>query len=326
MTSAVPQRPQISVVLPVFNERDLLLDLHRRLTDVLERMSVSYEIVLVNDGSTDGSWERILELTSRDRRTKALNLSRNFGHQIAITAGLECSAGEAVVVMDSDLQDPPEVIPELHKKFLEGFDVAYAQRRRRDGETWLKRATAKMFYRIVRRLTSLDIPVDTGDFRLMSRRVVDDLRRFQETHRFIRGMVTWVGYNQAPVLYDRDPRFGGRTKFSLGKMIVFALDGITGMSIQPLRLSSHIGLVLSFLSFAGMVAIVLYKLLGGKGLIPGWTSLFAAALFIGGIQLLALGLLGEYIGRIHDEVKQRPMYLVRDRINMEAESEAARVR
>jgi dolichol-phosphate mannosyltransferase len=219
--------------------------------------------------------------------------------------------------MDADLQDPPEVIPQMYAKFLEGYDVAYGQRRHREGETWLKKATAAMFYRLVRSLTSLDIPADTGDFRLMSRRVVDDLARFQEHHRFVRGLVTWVGYNQTPVLYDRDRRYGGTTKFSMGQMITFAFDGITSMSIRPLRLASHIGLLLAGTSLAAMVTLVIYKLAGGRNLVQGWTSLAVAMLFLGGVQLLALGLMGEYIGRIHDEVKQRPAYLVRDRVNLE---------
>jgi glycosyltransferase involved in cell wall biosynthesis len=310
--------PQISVVLPVFNERELLPELHRRLAAVLSGMAVRSEILLVNDGSSDGSWDRILEIANVDRSVKAINLSRNFGHQIAITAGLDAASGDAVVVMDSDLQDPPEVIPLLYAKFLDGFDVAYGQRRHREGETWLKKGSATLFYRLVRSLTSLDIPADTGDFRLMSRRVVDDLARFQEHHRFIRGLVTWVGYNQTPVLYDRDRRYGGVTKFSIGRMITFAFDGITSMSIRPLRLASHIGLLLSLLSGAAMIALVIYKLSGAPGLIQGWTSLAVVMLFLGGVQLSALGLMGEYLGRIHDEVKQRPAYLVRDRVNLEA--------
>jgi polyisoprenyl-phosphate glycosyltransferase len=310
--------PQISVVLPVFNERELLSELHRRLAAVLNGMGISSEIVLVNDGSSDGSWDRILEIANVDRSVKAINLSRNFGHQVAITAGLDVASGGTVVVMDADLQDPPEVIPQMYAKFLEGYDVAYGRRRRRVGETWLKRATAKLFYRLVRSLTSLDIPADTGDFRLMSRRVVDDLARFQEHHRFIRGLVTWVGYNQTPVLYDRDRRYGGATKFSIGRMITFAFDGITSMSIRPLRLASHFGLLLSMFSGAAMVFLVIYRLSGAAGLVQGWTSLAVVMLFLGGVQLSALGLMGEYLGRIHDEVKQRPAYLVRDRVNVEA--------
>jgi glycosyltransferase involved in cell wall biosynthesis len=311
--------PQIAVVLPVFNERELLPVMHHRLSSVLEQMRVTYEIVIVNDGSSDGSWNVILDLANRDPRTKAINLSRNFGHQLAITAGIEVSRAETVVVMDSDLQDPPEVIPLLYTKYLEGFDVAYGQRRHREGETLWKRTTAMAFYRLVRSMTNLDIPVDAGDFRLMSRRVVDDLRRFHEQHRFLRGLVTWVGYNQTPVLYDRERRRQGKTKFSTRKMIAFALDGITSMSIRPLRLASHAGLFLAMASLAAMIALIVYKVAGGRGLVPGWTSLAVAMLFIGGIQLLALGLLGEYIGRIHDEVKQRPMYLVRDRVNVAVE-------
>jgi dolichol-phosphate mannosyltransferase len=321
MTSA----PRISVVLPVFNEEALLQELHERLTDVLRSMNVSYELLYVDDGSGDGSWRRICEIADADRRVRGINLSRNFGHQVAITAGLDEARGDAVVVMDSDLQDPPHVIASLYAKFLEGHDVVYGQRRHRAGETWVKQASAKAFYRLVRRLTSVDVPVDAGDFRLMSRRVVDDLRKFPEQHRFLRGLASWVGYSQAAVPYDRDPRFGGVTKFSTGKMMVFALDGITSLSIRPLRLASHLGLLLSAASFAGMAGVIIYKLAGGKGLIPGWTSLFVAALFIGGIQLLALGLLGEYIGRIHDEVKRRPIYLVRDRVNID-DAAAAPVR
>jgi dolichol-phosphate mannosyltransferase len=219
--------------------------------------------------------------------------------------------------MDADLQDPPEVIPVLYEQYVNGFDVAYAQRRRREGETWLKRATAGAFYRLMRLMTNLDIPLDTGDFRLMSRRVVDDLRRFHEQHRFIRGLVTWIGYNQVAVPYDRDRRHGGQTKFSLGKMLVFALDGITSLSIRPLRLASHAGLFFAVASLVAMVGIVIYKLAGGSGLVPGWTSLFTATLFIGGVQLLALGMLGEYIGRIHDEVKQRPTYLIQGTANLD---------
>jgi dolichol-phosphate mannosyltransferase len=308
----------VSVVVPVFNEREVLRELHRRLAAVLSGMAVAYEIVLVNDGSSDGSWERILEITNVDRSVKAVSLSRNFGHQIAITAGLDAASGDAVVIMDADLQDPPEVIPLMYAKYLEGYDVAYGQRRHREGETWAKKATATLFYRLVRRLTSLDIPADTGDFRLMSRRVVDDLARFHEHHRFIRGLVTWVGYNQTPVVYDRDRRHGGATKFSLAKMTTFAFDGITSMSIRPLRLASTLGLLLSALSLAAMVALVIFKLAGGKGLVQGWTSLAVGMLFLGGVQLSALGLMGEYIGRIHDEVKNRPPYLVSDRVNMEA--------
>ena len=216
---------EISVVLPVFNEEAGLPQLYRRVKDVLVAAGITHEIIVVNDGSRDRSWERILDLANADRHVKAVNLSRNFGHQIAITAGIDVSSGATVVVMDSDLQDPPELIPELYQKYREGFDVVYAQRRKREGETWFKRTTATFFYRLIRRMTTIDIPVDTGDFRLMSRRVVDDLKRLQEQNRFVRGLVTWVGYNQTPLLYDRDRRYGGDSKYSVGKMMKFALDG-----------------------------------------------------------------------------------------------------
>lgn len=307
-----PAVPDISVVLPVYNEEAGLPELHRRVVEVLAAQGWSYEVIFVNDGSRDRSWPRILELANADRHVCGINLSRNFGHQIAITAGVEFSRGATVVVMDSDLQDPPELIPVLHAKHREGFDVVYAQRRTREGETWFKEFTAKLFYRLIRRMTTIDIPVDTGDFRLMSRRVVDDLKRLQEQSRFVRGLVTWVGYNQAPVLYDRNRRYGGTTKYPIAKMMKFALDGITGFSSQPLRLASHVGLFLALASLALMVVLTIYKIAGGQGIIPGWTSLAVAVLFLGGVQLLAIGILGEYIGRIYEEVKRRPLYLVQD--------------
>jgi polyisoprenyl-phosphate glycosyltransferase len=308
--------PDISVVLPIYNEEGGLSELYKRLTEVLTATGLSYELILVNDGSRDGSWAGILDLGSKDRRVCGVNLSRNFGHQIAITAGVELSRGAAVVVMDSDLQDPPELIPELYAKFKEGFDVVYARRRTREGETWFKEVTAKMFYRLIRRMTTIDIPVDTGDFRLMSRRVVEDLKRLQEQSRFVRGLVTWVGYNQTPVLYDRSRRYGGTTKYPISKMMRFALDGISGFSSEPLRLASHAGLFFALASLTLMVGLMLYKIGGGQGIIPGWTSLAVAVLFLGGVQLLAIGILGEYIGRIYEEVKRRPLYLVRDKINL----------
>ena len=309
--------PELSVVLPVYNEEGGLAELYKRLSEVLSPMGLSFEIILVNDGSRDRSWERILALANSDRRVCGVNLSRNFGHQVAITAGVELSRGDAVIVMDSDLQDPPELIPTLYAKYKEGFDVVYAQRRTREGETWFKEITAKIFYRLIQRMTTIDIPVDTGDFRLMSRRVVDDLKRLREHSRFVRGLVTWVGYNQTPVLYDRSKRYGGTTKYPIGKMMRFALDGITGFSSQPLRLASHTGLIFAFASLALMMALMVYKLAGGQGVIPGWTSLAVAVLFLGGVQLLAIGILGEYIGRIYEEVKRRPLYLVRDVANID---------
>lgn len=316
-TETQPHPPvDISVVLPVYNEEAGLKELHRRVTDVLRANGWNYEIIFVNDGSRDGSWNRILELGASDRGVCGVNLSRNFGHQIAITAGVELSRGATVVVMDSDLQDPPELIPEMYELYRTGFEVVYAQRRKREGETKFKEWTAKVFYRLMRRMTNIDIPLDTGDFRLMSRRVVEDLTRLQEHSRFVRGLVTWVGYNQTPILYDRDRRYAGSTKYPLGKMMKFALDGITGFSSQPLRLASHAGLFFAMASLALMVFLTVYKIGGGEGIIPGWTSLAVAVLFLGGVQLLSVGILGEYIGRIYEEVKRRPLYLVRDTVNV----------
>ncbi len=310
--------PALSVVLPVFNEEKGLTPLYDRLISALVPMGLDFELIFVNDGSRDGSWQRVLELSTRDARVCGVNLSRNFGHQIAITAGIELSRGEVVVVMDSDLQDPPELIPQMYARYRDGFDVVYAQRRTREGETWFKKWTAKAFYRLIRRMTVIEIPLDTGDFRLMSRRVVEDLKRVQEQSRFVRGLVTWVGYNQTPILYDRDARFAGSTKYPIAKMMRFAFDGITGFSSQPLRLASHAGLFFAVASLALMVVLTLYKIGGGQGIIPGWTSLAVAVLFLGGVQLLAIGILGEYIGRIYEEVKRRPLYLIRDSVNIDS--------
>jgi dolichol-phosphate mannosyltransferase len=318
--------PALSLVVPVFNEREVLPELCRRVDAAMREAGASHELILVNDGSTDGSWQVILSLSCEDRRIKAVKLSRNFGHQVAIVAGLHASTGDAVVVMDADLQDPPEVIGDLYRKFREGYDVVFAQRRAREGETLWKRITAKAFYRLMRRMTTLDIPVDTGDFRLMSRRVVNDLCRLQEHNPFIRGLVTWVGYNQTAVLYDRVARQHGYTKFSTAKMLTFAFDGITSFSSRPLRLASLVGVFTAAVSLALMLALTAYKLLGGTGLVPGWTSLIVAVLFLGGLQLTAVGLLGEYVGRIYDQVKGRPIYLVEERANLpEADERTAAV-
>jgi glycosyltransferase involved in cell wall biosynthesis len=317
MSSTAAARPAISVVVPVFNEREVLPELYRRLTAVMARLAVNCELILVNDGSGDGSWEVVQSLALADPRVKAIGLSRNFGHQPALTAGLHAAQGDAVVFMDADLQDPPELIPQLHAKHLEGYDVVYAQRRARDGETLWKRATARAFYRVMRKMTALDMPVDTGDFRLISRRVADDLCRLREYNPFMRGLVTWVGYRQTGVPYDREPRFKGHTKFSTARMISFALDGITSFSSRPLRLAAHAGVFFAGMSLVLMLVLIAYRLSGGTHLVQGWTSLIVAVLLLGGLNLIAIGLLGEYIGRIYDQVKGRPLYLVKDRLNVD---------
>ena len=298
----------LSVVVPVFNEAPGLAALHDRLTSTLERAGLTYEIVLVDDGSRDGSWERMMALAERDPRLVLVRLSRNFGHQIAITAGLDHARGEAVVVMDADLQDPPEVVPKMLERWRAGYDVVYGRRERRLGEGLFKRATAAIFYRVVRRLTAVDIPADTGDFRLMSRRAVEALRSLQEQNRFVRGMVAWVGFRQTAVEYVREARRVGETKYPLRKMVRFAGDAIFSFSHVPLRVATGLGLASSMVAFGYAVYAILARVLGWPT-VQGWASLMVAIIFLGGVQLISLGIIGEYIGRIYDEVKARPLYL-----------------
>lgn len=309
------QAPVISVVIPIYNEAEGISELYRRMTAVMEAMDEPYELILVNDGSQDASLERASALSSADPRVKLINFSRNFGHQAAITAGMDHSSGQAVVVIDADLQDPPEFIPELVAKWREGFDIVYAVRSSRRGETFFKRVTASAFYRLIRRITNVDIPLDTGDFRLMSRPAVDALGRIREKHRYVRGLVSWVGFRQTGVPFIRDERFAGETKYPLKKMLKFALDGITGFSFLPLQLASYLGFATSLVAFSGIALVVGLRLFTSVT-IPGWASLMVCTLLLGGIQLITLGIIGEYLGRIYDEVKQRPLYIVRDLFNL----------
>jgi dolichol-phosphate mannosyltransferase len=271
--------------------------------------SPSYEIVLVNDGSTDRTLERIRQELARRDHIVLVDLSRNFGHQLAASAGMDIASGDAVVLMDGDLQDPPELIAQFVAKWREGYDVVYAVRRTRKGESPFKLFTARLFYRVIKRLTKVSIPVDTGDFRLMSRRVVEALRRSPERHRFLRGMVSWVGYNQTGVEYDREERYSGSTKYPVTKMLRFAIDGITSFSDAPLRFASYTGFVVSIVAFVVAIAEIGVKVFTGYNL-PGYTSTMFAILFLGGVQLIGIGILGEYIGRIYEEIKGRPLYLV----------------
>jgi dolichol-phosphate mannosyltransferase len=273
-----------------------------------------FEIVLVNDGSTDGTLAAIREEMRRRPHVVLVNLSRNFGHQLAATAGLEIAAGEAMVLMDGDLQDPPELIEAFLRKWRQGYDVVYAVRRTRQGESRFKVFTARVFYRIIKRLTKISIPLDAGDFRLMSRRVVEALRRSPERHRFLRGMVSWVGFNQVSVEYDRDVRHAGTTKYPIAKMVRFAMDGITSFSDIPLRFASYFGFTVSAIAFIYALIVIAFKLfsLNPPAYTPGWASTIVAVLFLGGVQLMSLGILGEYLGRVYDEVKARPLYLISD--------------
>jgi polyisoprenyl-phosphate glycosyltransferase len=316
MTTARGEQPMLSIVVPMYNEQANVAPLLDRIVAVVERLPgrPSYEVVLVNDGSSDATADAIREELQRRPHLVFVNLSRNFGHQLAATAGIELAGGGAVILMDGDLQDPPELIEAFVEKWRQGFDVVYAVRRSRKGESTFKLVTAGFFYRIIKQLTKVSIPVDTGDFRLMSRRVVESLRRLPERHRFLRGMVSWVGFNQVGVEYDRDVRLTGKTKYPLPKMIRFAIDGITSFSDIPLRFASYFGFVVSALAFVYALVVVIDKLFGvyPPGYTPGWASTIVAVVFLGGVQLISLGILGEYLGRIYDEVKGRPLYLISD--------------
>jgi dolichol-phosphate mannosyltransferase len=303
----------ISVVVPVYDEEGNVEELARRVARIMASVegTPAYELIFVNDGSKDGTLAALRRLAREMPQIVVVNLARNFGHQLAATAGLDTAIGEAVILMDGDLQDPPELIVDFIAKWREGYDVVFAIRRSRKGESWFKVTTARLFYRGVRRLTKVAIPLDTGDFRLMSRRVVDALGRARERHRFLRGLVSWVGFNQVGVEYDRDERFSGTTKYPLSKMLRFALDGVTSFSDVPLRLASLLGFVTSILAFAFGLYEVLLRLFTGYNL-PGYTSTIFAILFLGGVQLIGIGILGEYVGRIYDEIKGRPLYLIAD--------------
>ena len=300
--------PTYSIVIPILDEEDTLGELHRRVGAVLDQLDGPAEVVLVDDGSTDRSWGLMQEISAVDQRFRPLRLSRNFGHQIAITAGLDHARGDAVVLIDGDLQDPPELIVEMAARWREGYHVVYAHRTDRAGESRLKRATASAFYRLLSRLSDVEIPRDVGDFRLMDRIVVDAIGHMREHARYLRGMVAWVGYRQTAVDYTRAARVAGETKFSMGRMLRFATDGVLSFSAAPLRLALRLGLLMSMVSFAYGVIAVLLKVTGAFT-VPGWTSLVVVTAFLGGIQLVVLGIMGEYVARIHEEVKGRPLYL-----------------
>ncbi|HEY3676327.1 MAG TPA: glycosyltransferase family 2 protein [Candidatus Tumulicola sp.] len=309
-------RPTLSIVVPMYNEAGNVPTLLERIVANVEAIegSPSYEIVVVDDGSTDRTADAVREELARRRNVMLVRLSRNFGHQLAATAGIELASGDAVILMDGDLQDPPELIGQFVERWRAGYDVVYAIRKSRKGESSFKLFTANLFYRTIKRLTKVSIPVDTGDFRLMSRRVVEALRRLPERHRFLRGMVSWVGYRQTGVEYDRDRREWGATKYPLPTMLRFAIDGITSFSDIPLRFASYFGFSVSAIAFVYALVVVVAKLFRvyPPGYTPGWASTIVAVVFLGGVQLISLGILGEYLGRIYDEVKGRPLYLISD--------------
>lgn len=308
----------LSVVVPCRNEEAVLRETHKRLVNVLLPLVQDFEIIYVDDGSTDSTFAYLHEIQSMDRHVKVVQLSRNFGHQIATTAGLEHASGDAVVLIDADLQDPPEVIPMMMEQWRNGYDVAYGQRIEREGETLFKLWTAGTFYRIMNRLSAVPIALDTGDFRLMDRKVVNALLRMPERDRFLRGMVSWLGFRQVAVPYRRAPRLAGETKYPLLKMLRFATDGITSFSAIPLKMATWLG----FSASAVAIALILYAIcvhMFTNHWVTGWTSLFIAVLFTGGAQLICLGIVGEYIGRIYAETKQRPLYLVQELLGFAAE-------
>jgi polyisoprenyl-phosphate glycosyltransferase len=307
---------RISVIVPAYNEELVINETHKRLKDALSSIAADYEIIYVNDGSRDKTIEILKEIGAKDSHVRILNFSRNFGHQVAVTAGIQHATGDAVVLIDADLQDPPELIKEFVRKWQEGYDVVYAIRKSRAGETWFKKITAAIYYRTLRKLIDIEIPLDTGDFRLMSRKVVDSLNAMPERHRFIRGLVSWVGFKQIGVEYERQERFAGETKYPLKKMIKFALDGITAFSYKPLQLASWLGVYAALIGFVGILAIIALKFLTAVT-VQGWSSLMVVVLFIGGVQLGILGIMGEYLGRIYDEVRGRPLYLLQERIGFD---------
>jgi polyisoprenyl-phosphate glycosyltransferase len=307
---AQPAQPVYSIVAPVFNEEETLPHFYQRVVKTMEQIGESFELLLINDGSHDHSYKLMQELHERDPRVRAIDFSRNFGHQIAISAGLDYARGQAVIIMDTDLQDPPEVILDMAARWKVGAEVVYAQRARRLGESRFKLITASAFYRLIGRITSVKIPRDTGDFRLLDRHVVDVLVKMREQHRFMRGLSAWVGFRQEAVLYERQERFAGETKYPLSKMIRFSMDAITSFSHVPLKLATTFGFFLAGLSLLGIIIAAIGRIF--FNIITGQASTLVLVLFLGGVQLIFLGILGEYLGRIYDEVRSRPLYIVRE--------------
>jgi glycosyltransferase involved in cell wall biosynthesis len=313
--------PTYSIVVPIHNEEETLRELHRRLSSLLDSLDGPAEVILIDDGSTDSSYLLLLDIHRLDPRFKVVLLSRNFGHQIAITAGLDLAAGDAVVVMDADLQHPPEVIPEMAKHWRDGYEVVYGVMQQRT-ESWFKRRTARAFYRLLSRLTDVQVPPAAGDFRLVDRKALDAFRTMRERNRYIRGMFSWIGYRQVGVPYECPPRFAGRSKYTLSRMVRLALDGIVGFSNLPLQLVLNAGFAVSAASFLVGIFAVAAKA-AGVFAVPGWASIVVIVSFMGGVQLVVLGVMGEYVARIYDEVRLRPLYLFSDLLGFDDEQVAA---
>lgn len=306
----------ISVIVPLYNEEEVIGESYRRLTNVMQNLGEEYELILINDGSRDRTAALAAELCEQDSHVRLICFSRNFGHQIAITAGMDYAAGDAIVIIDADLQDPPEIIPQMVEKWKEGYHVVYGKRIRRQGETIFKKVTAKLFYRFLKRMTQVDIPTDTGDFRLMDRKVCDAMKRLGERNRYVRGLVSWVGFRQYALEYVRDERFAGETKYPFKKMLKLAMDGISSFSYKPLKLATMMGFALSGLSFLYLLFVLIQKLCGWPT-VEGWASILAVQLFFNGVVLIILGIIGSYIGRIYEEAKGRPLYIVQEEIGFD---------
>ena len=302
---------ELSVVIPVFNEEKNISTIYNRCVSVANAISDYFEIIFVNDGSKDDSFQLIHQLAKQDSRVKYISLSRNFGHQIAVSAGLDICVGNYAVIIDADLQDPPEIINDLYAKAKEGFDVVYAKRNIRKGETLFKTITAKFFYRILTKITSINIPLDTGDFRIISRKVINVLKQMPEQQKFLRGQIAWVGFNQASVSYNRDERADGKSSYTIRKMVRLAFDGITSFSNLPLRIATIAGFLVSGITFC-VAMYALYARFISRDYVPGWTSIIISVLFIGGVQLISIGIIGEYISRISSNVRNRPLYVISD--------------
>ncbi|UMY54322.1 MULTISPECIES: glycosyltransferase family 2 protein [Paenibacillus] len=311
---------KMSLVVPMYNEIDNIDFFYERISEVLNKHNYDYEIICINDGSKDNTHARLREIASTDYRIKVIDLSRNFGKEIAMSAGLKYSKGDIVIPIDADLQDPPELIPLMVEKWQEGYDVVYATRTKRDGETFIKKATASFFYKFIRRITKIDIPADTGDFRLMSRQVVNAVNNLPESHRFMKGLFSWVGFKQTSISYLRDARFAGKTSFNYWKLWNFAIEGITSFSFAPLQLAMYLGFIVSIFALIRALFLMINTLIYGNP-VPGYPSLMVTVLFLGGVQLITIGIIGEYIGRVYGESKRRPLFLVRETINIEIEAQ-----
>ena len=305
-----------SLVIPLYKEEEVIHECIKRVTNVMHNNEFDYEIIFVNDGSSDSTEEIVKQYCDKDKHLKLISFSRNFGHQTAITAGMDNAEGDAVIVMDTDLQDPPEVVLKLIEKYEEGYDVVYAIRSKRKGESFFKKITAKLFYRFLKNMCEVDIPVDTGDFRLISRQVCDVLKGLTERNRYVRGLVSWVGFKQTGIYYEREERYAGKTKYPLKKMLKLSVDGITSFSTKPLKLTKWIGIFMAAVGFIYAIIVIIQKLVGIQ-MQTGWASTMVTILLIGGIQLIMLGITGEYIARIFDESKNRPLYIIKEKVNMD---------